>query len=535
MPAITHDWSKAKSWPFEEARKLLAHVEKNAPPSQGANQTILFETGYGPSGLPHIGTFGEVLRTSMVRHAFGCLSDAKTRLLVFSDDMDGLRKIPDNIPNPEQLRPFLGRPLTQIPDPFGTHASFGEHNNALLKKFLNRFGFEFEFASATNLYQSGKFDAMILRVLAMHDEICALILPTLGAERRAKYSPFLPICPETGKVLQARIVETRPQTESLVYEHPKKGLVETKVTGGKCKMQWKIDWAMRWAALGVHYEMAGKDLTESVRLSRKICRKLGFPPPTGFIYELFLDENGEKISKSRGNGVSIDEWLRFGPPESLAHFMFRRPGSAKKLSLGIIPHEIDEYLAQHGRLCSEAAPFDNPVWHIHQGKPPDLPEMPNFSLLRNLAEACQTHEKTILKEFVRRQNPRMPDSSFLDQLLGFVSVWCRHFPMPASPPFAISAQLRGGVLELLDRLESLGEDASAETIQTEIWHAGKRARYQDSKEWFASLYGLLLGREQGPRLGSFIALYGLGRSCALLREKIGAGPIAKPSPMSPSP
>lgn len=358
----------AKSWPFIEARELLDGLS-DAEPSKGY---VLFQTGYGPSGLPHIGTFGEVVRTTMVREAFELLSGFKTRLFTFSDDMDALRKIPDNVPNKDKLAEFVGRPLTAVPDPFGTHESFGEHNNARLRTFLDRFGFSYDFQSATEWYRSGRFDSALLRLLSNYDEVVEIILPTLGPERRSTYSPFLPICEKTGRVLQARVIARDLTAGTIVYENDAGELVETPVTGGRCKLQWKADWAMRWYALNVDYEMAGKDLIDSVNLSSKVCGVLGKKAPKTFIYELFLDENGEKISKSKGNGLSVDEWLQYAPAESLAYFMFQKPRTAKKLYFGLIPKMVDEYdtclLAFKDQ--DPLSRLDNPVWHIHQGKPP---------------------------------------------------------------------------------------------------------------------------------------------------------------------
>ena len=362
----------ARAWPFEEARRLIARLDKL---KGGKDKTVIFETGYGPSGLPHIGTFGEVARTSMVRHAFEVLTEGKraTRLICFSDDMDGLRKVPGNVPNQEMLQAYLNKPLTRVPDPFGKFESFAHHNNAMLRDFLDRFGFAYEFMSATEAYTSGLFDETLMQMLKVYDKVMDIILPTLGPERRATYSPFLPVCPRTGRVLQVPMIERHPKKGTIVYLDPETGeKVETLVTGGRVKCQWKADWAMRWTALGVDYEMAGKDLIESVTLSSKICKALGGMPPEGFNYELFLDDKGEKVSKSKGNGLTIDEWLRYANPESLSLFMFQKPKTAKRLYFDVIPRAVDEYLqllaAYPGQGDRER--LDNPVWHIHAGEPP---------------------------------------------------------------------------------------------------------------------------------------------------------------------
>jgi lysyl-tRNA synthetase class 1 len=392
-PALIEAAARAKPWPFEEARKIVARVGRApAPPAE-----IVFETGYGPSGLPHIGTFGEVLRTTMVRTAFRLITGdgIPTRLICFSDDLDGLRKVPDNVPNRAEMTAHLNRPLTSVPDPFGQYDSFGAHNNARLRRFLDRFGFDYEFMSATEAYRSGRFDATLVRMLEVYDEVMAIVLPTLGEERRKSYSPFLPISPTTGAVLQVPIVERRPDAGAIVYRDPDSGkLVETPVTGGRVKCQWKADWALRWAALGVGYEMSGKDLIESVKLSGRIATALGAEPPEGFNYELFLDENGQKISKSRGNGLTIDEWLAYASPESLSLFMFHKPRAAKRLTFDVIPRAVDEYFVFLDRYPREEGErrLANPVWHIHAGRPPRIDMPIAFSMLLNLASASNAHD-----------------------------------------------------------------------------------------------------------------------------------------------
>ncbi|MEK9724676.1 MAG: lysine--tRNA ligase, partial [Rhodospirillaceae bacterium] len=420
----------AKAWPFQEARELLKRVGDTVP-DKGY---VLFETGYGPSGLPHIGTFGEVARTSMVRHAFAAMSDLPTRLFAFSDDMDGLRKVPDNIPNKEMVAEHLGKPLTSIPDPFGTHESFGHHNNARLQAFLDEFGFDYEFVSSTVCYREGRFDDALRGVLANYDAIMKVILPTLGAERQATYSPFLPVCPETGVVLQVPVVSRDDAAGIIVYEREDGRKVETPVTGGHCKLQWKADWAMRWAALDVDYEMSGKDLIDSVHLSGRICRILGGNPPVGFTYELFLDENGEKISKSVGNGLSVEEWLRYAPPESLAQFMFQKPKTAKRLYFDVIPKNVDEYL-QHLSKLPEQEPtqqLENPAWHIHRGQPPHEDAHLSYNILLNLASVCHTEDKAVLWHFISRYRPDASSDSapILDGLVERAINYYRDFIKP---------------------------------------------------------------------------------------------------------
>ena len=510
----------AKAWPFEEARNLLKRLAGGTP-DKGY---VLFQTGYGPSGLPHIGTFGEVVRTTMVRQAFQRLSDAPTRLFCFSDDMDGLRKVPDNIPNQDMMAEHLGKPLTAIPDPFGTHQSFGHHNNARLRAFLDDFGFDYEFQSATECYTSGRFDEALLKVLAHYDEIMAIMLPSLGAERRETYSPFLPLCAKTGRVLQAPVVERDVAAGTIVYRDEDGARVETPVTGGACKLQWKADWAMRWYALGVDYEMSGKDLIESVRQGGRIVKALGGQPPAGFTYELFLDENGEKISKSRGNGLTVEEWLTYAPRESLALFMYQKPRAAKRLFFDVIPRSVDDYLSFLRRFPGEEAAkrLENPAWHIHGGQPPAEQAHLGYNMLLNLASVCNTEDAGVLWGFISRYAPEASRESapILDSLVGTAIAYYRDFVKPNKTYRAPSETERAALADLLTELEALPANAEAEAIQTQVYEVGKRHDFPDLKSWFKALYEILLGQAQGPRMGSFIALYGMAESMALIRRAL---------------
>jgi lysyl-tRNA synthetase, class I len=510
----------SKAWPFLEAQSVIKRMAKK-PNDKGY---VLFETGYGPSGLPHIGTFGEVARTAMVRHAFAQISDLPTRLFAFSDDMDGLRKVPDNIPNKEILEPHLGKPLTQIPDPFGTHESFGHHNNARLRAFLDEFGFDYEFVSSTDKYKSGEFDATLMRVLQEYESVISIILPTLGAERQATYSPFLPICPTTGVVLQVPVIERNVDAGTIVYQNEDGSKVETPVTGGHCKLQWKADWAMRWTALDVDYEMSGKDLIESVKLSSKICRVLKAQPPEGLTYELFLDENGEKISKSRGNGLTIEEWLKYASPESLSLYMFNSPRKAKRLHFDVIPKAVDEYLSHLGKYAEQddEKQLANPSWHIHTGQPPveDVPI--SFAMLLNLASVCNTEDPAILWGFISRYVPgaKPENHPILDRLAGYAIAYYQDFVRPNKnyrAPEGVEVTALG---QLADKLEALGADAEHEAIQTEVYAIGKENGYENLRDWFKALYETLLGQSQGPRMGSFLALYGVNESVTLIRRAL---------------
>jgi lysyl-tRNA synthetase class 1 len=513
----------SKAWPFEEARKVVSRLKRIPQPAG----SIIFETGYGPSGLPHIGTFGEVARTTMVRHAFRILTEDKipTRLICFSDDMDGLRKVPDNIPNKEIIAAHLEKPLTQVPDPFNEYPSFGQHNNARLRAFLDKFGFSYEFLSATLCYTSGRFDATLLKVLEHYDEIRDVILPTLGPERRATYSPFLPISPATGKVLQVPVIDRDLAAGMVLYKDPDTGkLTQVAVTGGHCKLQWKADWAMRWAALGVDYEMAGKDLIDSVRLSGRICRILGRQQPEGFNYELFLDENGEKISKSRGNGLTIEEWLTYASPESLALYMYQSPKKAKRLYFDVIPRAVDEYAGHLAAFPKEnqAAKLMNPVWHIHEGSPPEADLPISFALLLNLASASNSEDQSVLWGFIRRYAPEAtPESQpLLDELVGYAIRYFHDFVKPSKQYRAPTEQERAAFEDLDRRLVALPDDVLAEEIQNEVYAVGKEHGFEPLRAWFQALYQVLLGQSQGPRFGSFVQLYGIDNTRALISKAL---------------
>ena len=513
---------QSNAWPFEEARKIVARLKKQP------KDEVIFETGYGPSGLPHIGTFGEVARTSMVRHAFRVLTDdkIKTRLIAFSDDMDALRKVPDNVPNRDLLEQHIGQPLTRVPDPFGTHDSFGAHNNARLRAFLDQFGFEYEFLSATQCYTSGRFDAALMKVLVHFEQVMAIMLPSLREERAQTYSPFLPLSPQTGAVLQVPVTAHDAKAGTITYQDPDSGEpVTTPVTGGRCKLQWKPDWAMRWVALGIDYEMAGKDLINSVKLSSEICRALGALPPDGFNYELFLDENGQKISKSKGNGLTIDEWLRYASPESLSLFMYREPKAAKRLYFDVIPRHVDEYaqfLEAYGRQGPREQ-LSNPVWHIHAGAPPEADNPVTFAMLISLVTASNAENADTLWGFIGRYRPGITKATHprLAALVEYAIRYFHDFVLPKKQFREPSAPERAALIDLRDALSQLPADATAEAIQDVVYEVGRREPFLDQKkkakdgkpgvalDWFNMLYQVLLGQEKGPRFGSFVAAYGL--------------------------
>ena len=526
MPSDVEIARTSRAWPFQEARKLVDRLAER-PPEKGH---VLFETGYGPSGLPHIGTFAEVVRTTMVRHALPILSDVPTRLLTFSDDMDGLRSVPDNVPQQEMMKAYVaapphgGTPLTSIPDPFGTHESFAHHNNARLRAFLDEFGFDHEFLSSTECYKSGRFDQALLKVLEHLEEIAEIVRPTLRPERRGTYCPFLPISATSGKYLHVPAREVRAEKGTIVFPDESGTLFETPVTGGHCKLQWRVDWAMRWTALDVDYEMSGKDLIDSVRLSGRICRILGGAPPEGFTYELFLDENGEKISKSKGNGLAVEEWLRYASPESLSYFMYQSPRRAKRLYFDVIPRTVDDYLSRLEASRGDGARqrFANPVWHIHGGNPPDEEVPLSLSMLLNLASVCNTEDKSVLWGFIARYAPdASPEQHpILDRLVGYALAYYRDFVKPNKRYRVPDESERIALEDLALSLEAMPEDTSAEAIQTEVYEIGKRHGFSELRLWFKALYEVLLGQSRGPRMGSFIALYGIAETAALIRRAL---------------
>lgn len=546
----------AKSWPFEQARLLLARIlrlrltdaERDLAAAlfeQGKfaeavatlpelSRPVIFQCGYGASGLPHMGTFGEAARPTMVRTAFRALTEdaIPTQLIVFSDDMDGFRKIPDNVPNKAMLEEDRDKPVTSVRDPFGEHESFGAHNNARLRAFLDGFGFDYTFMSSTETYKSGGLDKVLLTILERFDAIQAIMLPTLGEERRATYSPFLPISPKSGRVLQAPTLSRDVAKGAITFADEDGSIVETPVTGGHVKLQWRPDWAARWLALGVDFEASGKDLIDSVRVSNKIVRALGGEPPEAFHFELFMDENNQKISKSKGNGLTMEEWLRYGTPESLAYYMFQSPKSAKRLYFDVIPKATDEYLSHldafnRARADSNAVALDNPAWHVHRGAPPERGSPVSFSLLLNLVSAADASTKDILWGFLERYIPGATPKSepVLDQLAGYAINYYEDFVKPAKTFRAPDERERAAMTELAARLKALPAGADAGAIQNEVFEVGKAAGFEPLRAWFSALYEVLLGQSQGPRFGSFTAIFGVDRTVALI-ERALAGELA---------
>lgn len=519
--------TSSKAWPFLEARQLLKRIRDD-------KDDVIFQTGYGPSGLPHIGTFGEVARTAMVRHAFEMMSERPTKLICFSDDLDGFRKVPENVPNREVMREDLNLPLCKVRDPFNIHESFAAHNNARLMSFLNQFGFAYEFYSSVKCYSSGMFDEMLLRVLERFDQVMEIMLPSLGGistDRKESYSPFLPISPKTGHVLQVPTLERNPTKGTIVYQEPDGEQIEIAVTGGQVKLQWKPDWAMRWAALGVDYEMYGKDLIPSAELGAKICRALGARPPAGMAYELFLDEQGQKISKSKGTGgVTVEEWLDYASAESMSAFMYQKPRTAKRLFAEIIPKTVDEY-HQHLRAYpdqDEVARLNNPVWHIHRGTPPKSTMSVSYAMLLNLASAASAVKKEVLWGFVRKYDPSVSAESNPDLAAALDGV-IRYFQRQILPTRKFrhpDNKQQDALFELRCRLWFWSDEADSKTIQKLIYALGRKYQFDPMKDWFQTMYEVLFGTSQGPRMGGFIELYGHRETAVLIANRSkGSDPL----------
>ena len=525
MTDIRDAAESAKAWPFEEARRLVKRFAK-APPEKGY---ALFETGYGPSGLPHIGTFGEVARTTMVRRAFELISDIPTKLICFSDDLDGMRKVPDNVPNPEELAKYMQRPLTSVPDPFGTHESFGHHNNAMLRRFLDGFGFEYEFISARDFYSQGRMDATLLKACEKYDEIMEVMLASLREERRETYSPFLPISPQSGRVLYVPLKHV--SADGFITFDDEDGTETTlSVKGGNVKLQWKPDFGARWAALDVDFEMYGKEHATNEPIYDKICRILGGRAPNHFSYELFLDEEGHKISKSSGNGISMDEWLSYATPESLSVFMFGKPKTAKRLHFDVIPKAVDEY-HQHLRAFADQdakARLNNPVWHIHRGQPPVSDMAVPFSMLLNLASAASAEDKDVLWGFIRKYAPEASPETHpgLDAAAGHAVRYYNEIVKPGKTYRGATETERAALQDLRDQLQAWEGDTDPESLQSLVFAVGKAHGFDPLRDWFKAIYEVLLGASQGPRFGGFIAAYGVPETVALIDDGLSGAFIA---------
>ena len=526
MLKLKNESINSKAWPFEEARGILQRFEQQ-PPEKGY---VLFETGYGPSGLPHIGTFGEVMRTSMVKRAFEEISDIPTKLICFSDDMDGLRKVPTNVPNRELLHEDLNLPLTKVRDPFEKYLSFAEHNNAKLKEFLDQYNFSYEFVSSTEYYKAGFFDEILLKMLESYQKVMEIMLPSLGIERQASYSPFMPISKKTGHVLQVPTEHINLKNGTLIYKEIDGEEVETEVTGGNVKLQWKPDWAMRWCALGVDYEMYGKDLIPSAELGRKICSALDFSSPKLYNYELFLDETGQKISKSKGNGLSMDDWLKYAEPDSLGLFMFQKPKTAKRLFFDVIPKTVDDYHQHLKSFVGQSSEdqLNNPVWHIHGGMPPVTDLAIPFSMLLNLVSASGADSKEILWGFMEKymQNISPITNPGLDRAADYAITFYKDFVEPKKSfrePDLIEAH---ALNELALAFSGCDQNLTAEELQKIVYTVGVQNNFDPLKTWFKAIYEVLLGETQGPRFGGFVALYGIDKTVVLIQKAL-AGKLVR--------
>ena len=511
---------KTNAWPFVEAKKVLRERKKNID----AKGKIILQTGYGPSGLPHIGTFGEVARTSMVVNALNQLTDIPKEIITFSDDMDGLRKVPGNIPNQEKLQNNLHKPLTQVPDPFEKYKSFGEHNNRMLKNFLDKFNFKYTFKSSTELYKSGHFNSTLKLILKNYQEIMDIIMPTLGKERQKTYSPFLPICPDTGIVLEIPILDIDEKNSKIIFDN-KGSKLEKNILDGNCKLQWKVDWAMRWYALDVDFEMYGKDLIESAVLSTKIIKLLGKQNPSGFAYELFLDEKGEKISKSKGNGITIDEWLEYASPESLSLFMYQNPKRAKKLYKEIVPKAVDEYLdfIEKGKNQNELQLLLNPVWHVHNGEMPTENSVMPFSMLLNLVETSNADSKELLWKFVRKYKKDISEKDYpiFDKLINYAIKYFNDVIKSKKIYKKPNEEEKNALEALIKVLDNCDDGMQPEDIQTNIYSVGKENGYKENlRDWFKLIYEVVFGDENGPRMGFFISFFGVNETKELIKDKL---------------
>ena len=511
---------KTNAWPFVEAKKILRERKKYID----KKGKIILQTGYGPSGLPHIGTFGEVARTSMLVNALNKLTDLPKEIITFSDDMDGLRKVPENIPNRDLLEKNLHKPLTVVPDPFKKFNSFGEHNNEMLKNFLNNFNFQYTFRSSTELYNSGFFNETLKLILKKYNDIMDIIIPTLGKERQKTYSPFLPICPDSGVVLEIPVLEIDDKNSKIIFDNNGKK-IEKSILDGNCKLQWKVDWAMRWYALDVDFEMYGKDLIESAILSTKIIKILGKTNPSGFAYELFLDEKGEKISKSKGNGITIDEWLQYASPESLSLFMYQNPKRAKKLYREVVPKAVDEYLdfIEKGKNQNELQMLLNPVWHVHNGTIPKENTIMTFSMLLNLVEASNANSKGLLWKFVKKYKPNIleKDHPIFDKLIEYAIKYFNDVIKKNKKYKKPNSDEKKALEALVVMLEKCNDEMQPEEIQTEIYTVGKENGYKENlRDWFRLIYEVVFGDENGPRMGFFISFFGVKETQQLIKDKI---------------
>jgi lysyl-tRNA synthetase class 1 len=517
------------SWPFIEAQKIAARVKKQDLPDP-----IVFETGFGPSGLPHIGTFAEVARTVFVKNAFEHLTGRPAVIYAFCDDMDGLRRVPKNLPNQDRLAEHLGKPLSAIPDPFGCCESYSDHMENELVKLLNHYKFDYQLKSSTREYKSGVFNPGLHLILENAEPIKQIIIPTLKEENRENWSPFFPVCANCGRIYTTRVTGYFPEQDTISYECVESFGDEFKVQGcghkqetsildGAVKVGWKVDWALRWFSYQVTYEMYGKDLIDSALQSGRIKRLLGGWPPEGMTYEMFLSEEGKKISKSIGEGLSIDTWLKYAPIESLLYYLFQNPRKQRRLYFDIIPKNVDEYLAELVRYpgLSEKDKSDSVLWQIERSGH-DVPVYTsgiNFSLINNLISGMGSDNKNLLLDYLKRYDPKVSEnkktvSDLLDSGLNYF----RNFIEPQKKYRKPTREEAEILKELKSRLDQYkGEDE--DEIQAMVFDVA-RDKGIEPPDLFKTIYQVLLGQDRGPRFGTFTKLIGKDRMKDLIQEKI---------------
>lgn len=520
------------NWPHNEAERVALRLHDT-------DKTAVFETGYGPSGLPHIGTFAEVVRTSYVIKAFRFNYPKRAyKLIVFSDDMDGLRSLPENVPNHALLQEHLGAPLSSLPDPFGKESSYAAFMNGRLKHFLDYYGFEYLFESSTNCYHTGVFNTALKRVMDNHEAIRNLFIKTISPDKRATWSPFFPICEHCGKIYTTSVLNIHPETYEITYRCDRdekayrscghEGRVS--ILNGKVKMGWKVDWAMRWYTFGVDYEMHGKDLLDSASLSSKICSILGATPPLTYKYELFLDENAAKISKKIGNGISMEQWQSFAPVGSLLYFLLDEPNRARKMGMPILPRLVDNYITALKNETAEepgsALWFVDSLQHHHDASDIDKTDI-SYSLLVNVAENLGSDDAELLYDYARRYDATVEENAeFFRPLCHHVLAYIKD--TNSRRPGTVLGQLPPG--DYFSALQSLSVDLDAladansfrgEMLQNLVFAVGRKHGLEPGN-WFRFLYETLLGKTQGPRLGSFFAMLGPDKVRALLHKAINS-------------
>ena len=517
-------------WPYEEARKLVDRAQGYQP-----GRPVIFESGFGPSGLPHLGTMCEVLRPAYVRRALENVGDGRpARLIVFIDDIDGLRKVPESVPHRDEWKRYLGQPVARIPDPFGCCKSFADHMIDLLSKFLAPVEVDLELARASEMYASGRFDDALKLMLDKREDIIRVITPTLREENRAGWSPFMPICPACGQVNSTRVVAYHPDRAAVEFScerdfggaHGCGHRAEQSVLGGNAKVGWKVDWALRWYVLKVDYELYGKDLIDSARLSGQILRLLGGKPPIGFPFEMFLDEEGHKISKSVGRGVTVDDWQRYAPIEVLKYFLLLSPRRARKLFIETIPQYVDEYLdalREYARADNVEARRNMALEFVLQSRSSRrFDSSLTYSMTMNLVAALGSSDRDLIWKYLTRYDPAIAGDAETEAL-GRTLMDCAlnyyaDFIEPTKKRYAPNNSEREQLKKLIEFLEA-NPDAPGDEIEKKIYDLG-REYYPKPGNIFPLLYRVLLGQDRGPRLGAFIRLATPARVVELLNASL---------------